>query len=205
MVLRVMPDDNSCMFRALGAAVLGPGLDSVTELRSVVAQSIQAQPELYSAAVLQMAPDAYCGWIQRPDAWGGGIELGILSQVFDVEVCSINVQDLRVDRFNEGARRRCVLVYSGIHYDTIAVSTSSAFSMTAGLEAENDVKVFDAADAEILDKAKELCRVLQRKHYYTDTSGFAVSCLDCGWKGRGEKGATKHAAETGHYNFDEGS
>lgn len=32
LVLRVMPDDNSCMFRALGSAVLGDALDSMNEV-----------------------------------------------------------------------------------------------------------------------------------------------------------------------------
>ena len=205
VVLRVMPDDNSCLFRALSTAVLGSGFDSVTELRSLVAQGIQAQPELYSEAVLQKSPDAYCRWIQSADAWGGGIEMGILSQVFDVEICSVNVQDLRVDRFNDGAARRCILVYSGIHYDTIAISTSNPLSMNATLEAENDVKVFDATDDVILEKAKDLCRVLQKKHYYTDTSKFSIKCLVCGWEGKGETDATQHAIETNHYSFDEGN
>lgn len=205
VVLRVMPDDNSCLFRALSTAVLGSGLDSVTELRSMVAQSIQAQPELYSEAVLQKAPDAYCRWIQSSDAWGGGIEMGILSQAFDVEICSINVQDLRVDRFNEGVVRRCILVYSGIHYDTIAISTSNPSKFNATLEIENDVKMFDANDNLILDKAIDLCRILQKKHYYTDTSKFTIKCLVCGWKGKGEKDATQHAIDTNHYNFDESS
>ena len=203
IVLRVMPDDNSCLFRALSTAVLGSGLDSVTELRSMVAQSIQAQPELYSEVVLQKSPDAYCRWIQSSDAWGGGIEMGILSQAFDVEICSVNVQDLRVDRFNEGAARRCILVYSGIHYDTIAISTSNPSKFNATLEVENDVKIFDAKDNLILDKAKDLCRILQKKHYYTDTSKFSIKCLVCGWKGKGEKDATQHAIDTNHYNFDE--
>lgn len=32
LVLRVMPDDNSCMFRALGSAVLGDALDAMNEV-----------------------------------------------------------------------------------------------------------------------------------------------------------------------------
>lgn len=32
LVLRVMPDDNSCMFRALGSAVLGDALDGMNEV-----------------------------------------------------------------------------------------------------------------------------------------------------------------------------
>ncbi|KAI9691211.1 MAG: ubiquitin-specific protease otu1 [Bathelium mastoideum] len=202
LVLRVMPDDNSCMFRALSSAVLG-SLDSVVELRSAVARVIQENPELYNGATLQKAPDDYCRWIQMESSWGGGIELSILSQEFDVEICSINVQDLRVDRFNEGKPTRCILVYSGIHYDTIALNPSSPPHTRADAPPDFDVKVFDSLDESILERARELCKVLQGKHYYTDTAGFSIKCNDCGWVGTGEHGATEHAKETGHYNFGE--
>jgi ubiquitin thioesterase OTU1 len=203
VVLRVMPDDNSCMFRAFGSAVLSDTLDAMTELRSTVAQGIQAQPDLYNAAVLQKSPDDYCRWIQREDSWGGDIELSILSQAFNVEVCSINVQDLRVDRFNEGQKNRIILVYSGIHYDTIALSPSEPPYTKAIFPPELDLKVFDSIDDEVLEKARELCKVLQSRHYYTDTSGFTIKCNKCGWTGNGERGAQKHAEQTGHYDFAE--
>ena len=78
MVLRVMPDDNSCLFRAFNFAFLG-GMDNMHELRSVIAQAIQANRDKYTAVVLDKEPDKYCRWIQTQDAWGGGIELGISS------------------------------------------------------------------------------------------------------------------------------
>jgi ubiquitin thioesterase OTU1 len=91
-VLRVMPDDNSCLFRAFGTAVL-PGDDlSMRELRSLVASAIQAQPDVFTKVVLEQSPDDYCIWIQTEDAWGGAIELTILSQHFEIEVCSVDVQ-----------------------------------------------------------------------------------------------------------------
>ena len=87
-----MPDDNSCLFRAFGTAVL-PGDDlTMTELRSLVASTIQEQPDVYPAVVLEKNPDEYCRWIQTEDAWGGGIEMIILSKHFDIEICSIDVQ-----------------------------------------------------------------------------------------------------------------
>ncbi|KAJ4365554.1 ubiquitin-specific protease otu1 [Neocucurbitaria cava] len=201
VVLRVMPDDNSCMFRAVGSAVLTDSLDSMTELRSLVAQAIQRDPEYYNEAILQRSPDEYCKWISYSDSWGGGIELSILSQEFDIEIASINVQDLRVDRFNEGKPRRCILVYSGIHYDTIALVPQS-FSP---LDAENDIKLFDAKDDLILEAARQLCGELKKQHYYTDTQKFDVKCNTCGWKGAGERGAVQHANETGHTDFGEAS
>lgn len=87
-----MPDDNSCLFRAFGTAVL-PGDDlSMLELRSIIASTIQGDPETYTKVVLEQSPDDYCRWIQTQDAWGGAIEMGILSKYFDIEICSIDVK-----------------------------------------------------------------------------------------------------------------
>lgn len=214
LVLRVMPDDNSCLFRALGTAVLGPDMDTASELRSVVAQTIQSEPDLYTAGLLHggggggggNTVDDYCNWIQSPDSWGGGIELAILSKHFAVEIASVNVQDLRVDRFNEGVASRVVLVYSGIHYDVAALES---------LAGQDERRVFDVVrlagdngempdeDGGVLDAARELCRVLQQRHYYTDTQRFDVRCNTCGWTGKGERSATTHATETGHVDFGE--
>ncbi len=112
LVLRIMPDDNSCLFRAFNTAFFG-AMDNMTELRSIIAQNIQANKDTYSAVVLDQQPDDYCRWIQTEDAWGGAIELDILSKHFDIEISSIDVQTLRTDRFNEGSPKRCILVYSG--------------------------------------------------------------------------------------------
>lgn len=203
LVLRIMPDDNSCMFRAFGSAFMG-SIDSMTELRGLVAQTIQANPEKYSAAVLDQSPDEYCKWIQTEYSWGGGIELSILSQHFDVEISSIDVQSLRVDRFNEGRPSRCVLVYSGIHYDTIALSPSDPPHTHAYAPPEFDTKVFDTDDQVVLEKAVELCRRLkEEKHYYTDTAHFQIKCNICGGQFVGESEATQHAKETGHYAYGE--
>lgn len=196
LVLRIMPDDNSCLFRAISNAVM-PGMDAMNELRSVIAQAIQANPNTYSKVVLDnKEPDDYCRWIQTEDAWGGQIELDILSKQFDLEICSIDVQRLRVDRYNEGMRTRCIVVYSGIHYDTIALSPFDT-------PPEEDVKIFQSTEDAILTSAVSLCQKLQEKHYYTDTSAFRIRCNDCGTICVGEVGATEHASKTGHYNFGE--
>lgn len=202
LLLRIMPDDNSCLFRAFGSAFFGP-MDNMTELRSIIAQNIQANPETYSTVVLEKTPDAYCRWIQTEDAWGGAIELDILSKHFDIEICSIDVQTLRVDRFNEGKPKRCILVYSGIHYDTIALSPADPPYDRAYAPPDFDTKIFDAVDEVVLQKAVELCRVLQGRHYFTDTSKFSVRCNVCKKSFTGEIGATNHAKETGHYDFGE--
>lgn len=67
LVLRIMPDDNSCLFRAFNSAYFGL-MDNMHELRSIVAQRIQESPDVYSAVVLEKSPDEYCRWIQHPDS-----------------------------------------------------------------------------------------------------------------------------------------
>jgi len=208
LILRIMPDDNSCLFRAFSTAFFGTDIDSMHGLRSLIAQHIQSHPETYSSVVLEKDPDDYCRWIQEADAWGGAIELDILSRHFEVEICSIDVQTLRTDRFNEGRPTRCILVYSGIHYDTIALSPSDLSPSDTPHEhahapPEFDTKIFDAADPVVFEGAVELCRILQRRHYYTDTAAFSVRCNVCGKSCVGEKGATDHAKGTGHYDFGE--
>lgn len=202
VVLRVMPDDNSCMFRAFGSAFFGL-MDNMTELRSIVAQNIQAQPEKYPAVVLDKQPDDYCRWIQTEDAWGGAIELDIFSRHFEIEICSIDVQTLRIDRFNEGRPSRCILVYSGIHYDVIALSPADPPYDHTYAPAEFDTKIFDAKDDVILERAVELCQILQARHYFTDTANFTLKCNICKKTFTGEIAASDHAAKSGHWDFGE--
>lgn len=222
-----MPDDNSCLFRAFGTAVL-PGDDlSMPELRSVVASTIQGNPELYSKVVLEQEPDDYCRWIQTSDAWGGAIEMGILAEAFDMEVVCIDVQvrfsfsnfgfglenstkspiqssmpntntpqSLSIHKFHESrSAHRCILIYSGIHYDMVALSPSSG--------PENDIRIFETNDDIIVAKAVELCSKLKAKHYFTDTGGMAIKCKDCGVIVHGETQAAAHAQQMGHYDMAE--
>jgi len=198
-----MPDDNSCLFRAIGTAVLPIDDQTMQELRSMVASAIQSDPETYSQVVLEQDPDNYCRWIQTADAWGGAIELGILSKAFGVEICSIDVQSLRIDRFNEDAENRIILVYSGIHYDTIAQSPSEPPHTRATNPPDFDRRLWPTSDSDILEKALELCRVLQGKNYYTDTGGMAIQCQTCNAIVYGQAQAQTHAQQTGHYDMDE--
>jgi ubiquitin thioesterase OTU1 len=54
-----------------------------------------------------------------------------------------------------------------------------------------------------LNKAKELGKKLQAKHYFTDTGGMAIKCNECGWVGYGEGQASGHAMQLNHYDMAE--
>lgn len=200
MILRVMPDDNSCLFRALSTCLLGNTLDGMTELRSIVTQAIQSQPDVYTEAILEKPPAEYCKWINNPNSWGGYVDIKAIAENFGTEVVTIDVMSGSVTKFCEGAPMRCFVVYSGIHYDALAfVVEGAGFDDT-----EFDTKQFPSDDDVFLEAAQEVARELNKRGYFTDTAGFSIKCGQCSWTGKGEKAASKHAEQTGHTDFQEG-
>jgi len=71
-----------------------------------------------------MPPSQYIATILKPLTWGGAIELGILAVHYNTEIASIDVESGRIDRFSPpgGGSMRCILIYSGIHYDTATLA-----------------------------------------------------------------------------------
>ncbi|KAK9427935.1 hypothetical protein V1505DRAFT_378579 [Lipomyces doorenjongii] len=199
VVLRVMDDDNSCLFRAIGYALLR-NLDTMHELRSLVATAILEDPVEYPDVVLGKPREEYCKWISRSNSWGGAIEIAILAKHFDITICSIDVATGRVDSFNPNRPTFIIVVYSGIHYDAVALAPE-------GVEAtyEFDQTVFDddAAGQQVLTAADDLVALLRKKHYFTDTAGFSIKCEICGSVFKGERQAQSHSESTGHARFQE--
>ncbi|KAI1442290.1 OTU-domain-containing protein [Annulohypoxylon stygium] len=207
LVLRVMPDDNSCLFNAVGGALRGHGTDpdrtfDANTLRHIVVGHILANPEKYNAVILGKTPEAYCRTMLDPETWGGDIELSVLSEVFRIEISVVDVKTGTLYRIGEGNGydMRCVVVYSNVHYDRIVeifVEGQASF--------EFDVArwVVDESD-HIIQHALEMCENLREQHhYYTDTSDFVVMCNECGWLGQGQKAVVDHALQTGHKDVSE--
>ncbi|GAA5868738.1 hypothetical protein JCM1840_004376 [Sporobolomyces johnsonii] len=208
LVLRIVPDDNSCLFTAVGL-VLNPGQTNASaSLRKVVAGAIQDDPETWSEVVLGRSPAEYISTILKPSSWGGAIELSIFAQHFASEIWSIDVQTGRVDKFGEGQgfSNFVLLVYSGIHYDALTLSfappePSSTFPPP---NLDFDTTVFAKSDEHlILTAALELVTELRASHAYTDTATFTLKCEICKEAIIGEKEARSHAEKTGHTSFGE--
>ncbi|KAG8158170.1 hypothetical protein KVR01_011931 [Diaporthe batatas] len=197
LALRVMPDDNSCMFTAFGGVI--QRADPAPTLRREVGEYILARPEKYTKVILEMEPQRYAQTMLSPDRWGGAIELGILSDIYDIEICSVDVKTQRVDRYGEGKATRCLLLYSGIHYDRIA------FTMDLSLPADFDETKWDTGNDAVVEMAQRLAKQLKDAHYYTDTTDFVLRCdvPGCGWIGAGAAQASKHMKETGHSALSE--
>ncbi|EEB88910.1 hypothetical protein MPER_13060 [Moniliophthora perniciosa FA553] len=200
LVHRVVPDDNSCLFSSV-ALIFEQEISKASRLRQVVAESIQKDPETYNEAILGMPPSKYIATIQKPSTWGGAIELTILAAHYRTEICSIDVETGRIDHFAPGtdaADMRCIVIYSGIHYDAATLAPS------ADAPAEWHQTVFpvkslsDNSDG-ILVAGKKLADQLRAKKAYTNTATFDLKCEGL----KGEKEARAHAEQTGHVRFGE--
>jgi len=213
LILRNIPDDNSCMFNALAYCIYGPdsykpnGTCPPSKLRKIIAAALTADPFQYDELVLGRPVEKYIEWIQTKNAWGGAIELGILAKHFQIRINCIDIELGSIIRFqdeSDGAlKAECsiYLVYLGVHYDVIALNKVLSLQ-----HRPDDVCKF-AIDSPVEQKVEtgvhELCKKLQTQNYTTNTTTFRVRCLECYKILVGETGASRHANETGHYLFGE--
>ncbi|KAI5960283.1 OTU1 [Candida pseudojiufengensis] len=207
LILRNIPDDNSCMFNSISYAISGNDYSLISppeELRKVIVNYIKKDPELYSDLVLGRSRDSYCEWILKKESWGGGIELGILSDWFDIQFTCIDIESgnfVEIKNEKKKPTKFIMLIYSGVHYDVLAVNNELS---TKNKDKDECVwNISDSTSSDIIDAAKKLCKLLQEKDYSTNTTTFRVRCNDCYSVLVGETGVAKHAEQTGHLNFGE--
>ncbi|KAN0064877.1 ubiquitin-specific protease otu1 [Thecaphora frezii] len=211
LTLKVVPDDNSCLFNSVGFLFEQRlGSDVCRNLRKVVADAIRSNPEEYPDVVLGQPRESYISKILSPHTWGGAIELSILSNHFSVEIASIDVASGVVHKFGEdkGFENRGFVVYSGIHYDVLVLlptpNSPAEFGTTLfpSMSALGSAALDEESDP-IHQAAKQLCDELKKRRYYTDTATFTLKCKVCGQGVQGEKEAVQHAKQTGHGDFGE--
>ncbi|SGZ22167.1 BQ5605_C022g09440 [Microbotryum silenes-dioicae] len=216
LCLRTVPDDNSCLFRAVGLLLAPEKVD----LRQLVAEVIRNNPETWSEAVLGQPQESYINTILKPNSWGGAIELAIFASYFNTAIASIDVKTGRVDEFGEGEgyENAAVLVYSGIRpffrggpdYDAVTFSYAepSSADVYPFPNLDFDTRLFSRTSeydqaSLMLIAAQELVTALRKTHQFTDAATFTLKCEQCGKAIVGEKEARAHASETGHVKFGE--
>ncbi|KZP19562.1 OTU-domain-containing protein [Athelia psychrophila] len=210
LIHRIVPDDNSCLFSSI-ALIFEQDIGKASAIRQIVADGIRKDMVTYSEAILGCAlpssrpRDEYIATILKPASWGGAIELSVLSAHYKTEISSIDVETGRVDRFEPSSGNesgsRCILIYSGIHYD------AATLSPIKDAPADFHQTVFPIMTAEksdpMLVAGQRLADILRKKKAFTNTATFDLKCEDCGQGLVGEKGAQAHAQETGHVRFGE--
>lgn len=108
------------------------------------------------------------------------MEIAILSAHFSIEIHSIDVKSLRVDKFGQGSgfKSRVFLIYSGIHYDALSLSPMEANHVDEFDQTQFTTHVGPGVDT-LLECALSLARGLQAMKKYTDLANFTLKCDDC--------------------------
>ncbi|KLU84517.1 ubiquitin thioesterase OTU1 [Magnaporthiopsis poae ATCC 64411] len=198
MVLRVMADDNSCLFTALSGSLATGIKDPAPYLRNQIAEYILAHPETYNKATLEKTPEQYVRNLRGKDFWGGSIEISVLSDIYDIQIVAVDVKTNQTFKHGEDKSEQCLVLYSGIHYDRIVFACSPDYPPDA------DITRFPVDDESVIEHARELAEKLRQSGYFTDTNTMVVQCLvpGCDWLGD-VKSANDHSKATGHQAFDE--
>ena len=129
-------------------------------MRQVIADIVKIEKDFYSEVVLGQPNGDYCRWILKSDSWGGAIELAILSDFYEIEICAFDIKSTRMDRYGEDKKysNRIYLLYDGIHYDALAFSP-----LEETLEYEDlDVTVFSVDDFNMQAKARDVVKQINK-------------------------------------------
>lgn len=196
MTRRTIPDDNSCLYNAVGYACENGSLNSASTLRQVCASIVLSKPSLYSTAILGKTPQAYVQDLLNPKRWGGSIELGVLSGYFACEIVAVDVQTKKPYTYGQGKHgKRAYLVYNGIHYDTVVGVSQSPDGK------EKRTYTFSPTDTAAFAQVMAIVDDLHISKRFVNVATFTLRCVNCGKGLVGAAEAQKHAQDTGHVNF----
>lgn len=195
---RIIASDNSCLFNAVGYA-MRRSRTLAPELRRIIADCVQRDPETYNEAFLGKPNEEYSRWIMKSTSWGGAIELYILAKSYEIQICAVSIQTVRCDIFGEDAEypNRIYVIYDGIHYDVLVQNSSE------NAPESTDITIFAASDELVMQQALSFASELKRKRDFVDLSGFSLMCGVCNQGFTGQSQAVEHCQKTGHMNFQE--
>jgi len=196
-----VPADNSCLFYSVYYCMNNGNFDATKyneakKLRARVAQAVRNNPEEYTEAVLEKTPDLYSVWIQDDQAWGGAIELRILSRLLQIEIVAFDIQTVRPDRYGMDMNfpRRIFVIYDGTHYDPVSLSEDKNFHIP-------ETTIFMTNDDCAFEQVKQLAQQMNKSRQFVDLNSCKFFCKDCNRGFKGQVEMMQHCKETRHQNF----
>jgi len=204
-----MESDNSCLFKSVDYLLCGGKEKGPGYFRRIVKTEIESDAETYSDAILDKPRKEYMDWIERPDSWGGYVELVILSKYFQIQFVVVNIETASLYTYGDEYQLRAYLTYDGIHYDCLVAkhtpSPSQAMSLCPKKIHQTGcvLKIFRSDDRVTEKKALDLGKELSKGHQYTNLASMPLICSDCKQSFQGTRNVKEHTASTGHVEFEE--
>ncbi|EAX89409.1 OTU-like cysteine protease family protein [Trichomonas vaginalis G3] len=187
-----IPADNSCLFASISYLCTG-STSHATEDRFHCVSVIKNNPTKYTEATLVSPNKEYCAWLSDMRHWGGYIEMEILSEKYNVEICVLQVENNLIVPINGAqSKKRIYLLYDNIHYDALVFKAHTPPEVR---------KIVDASDEEATIQAKELMNIARAAGGYTNVKTMTYKCTICNKILNGSKEAHDHSAKTNHMDY----
>lgn len=195
---RYVDADNSCLFSSVGYNLDHRNFSDITGLqyRQLLSQYLESSE--IDKNMLEVPKEEYIETIQNPSTWGGAIELKLFSDMFQMEIASIDVQSNRVDIFGEDKKypQRMYLVYNGVHYDPLVMAVNES--------SLDDICIFESDDHQTLIQMQNFCKSFKDKGDYVDLAKMnKLRCVICNEQFESQEEALIHAENFKHWNFEQ--
>ena len=195
---RFVDSDNSCLFSSIGYLIDNKNFDETTKLQYRQLLTNHIEDNNVDIAMLGMSKEEYINNIQNPATWGGAIELKLFSDMFQVEIASIDVQSNRVDIFGQDKNypQRIFVLYNGVHYDPLVMAYTE--------DSVDDITAFASDDSQTLIEFQNHAKVYNDAGDFVDPKNMNhFECDQCKTLFESQMDAYDHANNYQHWSFNE--
>jgi len=193
---RFVDSDNSCLFSSVGYLIDHQQFNETTKLQYRQILATYIQDNNFEAGLFEVPKEDYIQNIINPATWGGAIELKIFSDIYQIEIASIDVMTNRIDLFGQdkGYKNRIYVLYDGVHYDPLVFAT--------GDDQSEDQTIFRTDDEETKIKFQNYVKIFQEAGDFIDLSNMnKFECEQCTTLFENQEEAFEHAQNYQHWNF----
>ena len=197
-VRRYVDADNSCLFSSVGYLLDHKNFSETTTLQYRQLLSNHLESITIDEATLGMPKKEYIENIQNPSTWGGAIELKLFSDMFQIEIASIDVQSNRIDIFGQDKNypQRIYVLYNGVHYDPLVMAYTE--------DNVDDITSFESDDSQTLIEFQNYVKVFKDVGDFVDPKNMNhFECDACKSVFESQMEAYEHANNFQHWNFNE--
>lgn len=195
---RYVDSDNSCLFSSIGYLIDHKNFNEETKLQYRQLLVNYLEKNNFEQGILELPKEDYIENIQDPSTWGGAIELKVFSDMFQIEIASIDVQSNRVDIFGQDKNypQRIYVIYNGVHYDPLVMAYTE--------DPIDDITSFESDDNETLIQFQNYVKMFKEAGDFVDLSNMnKFECQQCQTMFENQEEAFNHAQNYQHWQFNE--
>jgi predicted house-cleaning noncanonical NTP pyrophosphatase (MazG superfamily) len=201
-IIREIDSDNSCLFNSIGYLQDKSSFNENTSqnLRNIIANYIKNNPEKYNQTFLNMENEEYQNFITNKNNWGGAIEIKILSEILQIEICTFDIENLQTLFFgeNENYSEIIFLMYDGIHYNSLVLLPDGCQDF------DFDITKFPInMKNKLTNKFFEIIKKMNTQNQFVNLNQMILVCDDCKDIFQNQEEALKHQQNCGHKNFSQ--